>query len=296
MAAALAFVAVFSLPAAAGAAASGSFDDPIGDSPRYAADLGATTVTVGDDDTVTVDTRIVPRPPADWGGCAYTVGLPPSETCVPANMSVTWYFDYAAGSGSAADDGADAKVVVVPSRGQTLWESGRWDAASGKYSSGAQPAGAEDPGGVVWTLRFGDLGIPKPALRVWVVSLYKSYNGLGVLLNHSDNAGPGTVSIAGAPPPPSSEATCPCRQAIDRANGLQRLVGRAKREVKEGGGLAARRKLARLRTKRKRALKATARRCRASFKRGRRRASTSSRRSRQKSWSSARNEPLASLR
>ena len=61
------------VPAAAGAATSGSFDDAIGDSTYYAADLGATTINVGDDDSITVDTRIVPRPPADWGGCAYTV-------------------------------------------------------------------------------------------------------------------------------------------------------------------------------------------------------------------------------
>src|SRR5687768_9864961 len=74
------------LPAAAHAATSASFDDPVGDTTQYAPDLGATTLTVGDDETFTVDTRIVPRPPAYWGGCAYTVGFFPYQTCVPADM------------------------------------------------------------------------------------------------------------------------------------------------------------------------------------------------------------------
>jgi hypothetical protein len=245
-----------SLPAIAGAAASGSFDDPIGDSPQYAADLGATTVTVGDDDTITVNTRIVPRPPAGWGGCAYVVGTFPFETCVPANMNVTWYFDYSPSSGSVADGGADAKVVVVPSRGQVFWESDRWDASSGRYASGAQPAGAEDPGGVTWTLRLADLGIPKPAtLRVWAVSLYKSYNGLGTLLNYTDTAGPGSVAIAG--PVATAGAPDACKQAIAKANTLQHAI----RKLKGKRGAEARRRRARLRGKRKRALKAMASNC-----------------------------------
>jgi hypothetical protein len=259
----LTIVAGFALlPAAAGAAASGSFDDPIGDVTQFAPDLGATTVTVGDDDTITVDTRIVPRPPAFWGGCAYYVGFPPFQTCVPSNMNVTWYFDYAGNGGSVADGGADAKVVVVPSRGQTFWESSRWDAANGRFSAGAQPAGAEDPGGIVWVLRLADLGIPEPAtLKAWVVSLYKSYNGLGELLNYSDTAGPGTVSIPGPPPAPGSGTSKSCRQAIGKANNLQRAIGKAKRRVRNGGGKSAREELARLRAKRKRALKAMKRRC-----------------------------------
>ena len=109
-------IACVVLPASAGAASNASFDDPIGDSTYYAADLGATTVAVGDDDTVNVDTRIVPRPPAYWGGCAYTVGAFPYQTCVPANMNVTWYLDFSANGGSVADDGADAKVTAIPSR------------------------------------------------------------------------------------------------------------------------------------------------------------------------------------
>ena len=258
----LAIVAVLCLPVEASAAVSGSFDDPIGDTPQYAPDLGATTVTVGDDDSLVVDTRIVPRPPAYWGGCAYTVGFPPFQTCVPANMNVTWYFDYAGGSGSVADGGADAKVVVIPSQGQTFWESSRWDAANGKFSAGAQPAGAEDPGGITWTLRLADLGIPEPAtLRVWVVSLYKSYNGVGVLLNYSDTAGPGTLAIPGPPPTGGSGPGRSCRLAMARASHLQRLVVKAKRAVKNGGGRAARRRLAQLRAKRKRALRTMQRRC-----------------------------------
>jgi hypothetical protein len=241
-------------PASAGAAASGSFDDPVGDTTEFAPDLGATTVTVGDDDVLSVNTRIVPRPPAFWGGCAYYV----VGTCVPANMNVTWYFDYSPTAGSVADGGADAKVVVVPARGQTFWESARWDAANGRFTAGARPAAAEDAGGVTWSLRLADLGIPEPAtLRVWAVSLYRSYNGLGVLFDYSDMAGPGTVSI---PVPPGAAgdggATPACREAIVDANRLQRKLRRAKRAVAKGGGRKARRRLARLRTRRNSALKA----------------------------------------
>lgn len=252
------------LPAVAGGSSTGSFDDPVGDTPEFAPDLGATTVTVGDDDTITVNTRIVPRPPAYWGGCAYYVGFPPYQTCVPSNMNVTWYFDYASGAGSVADDGADAKVVVVPAQGQTFWESSRWDAANGKFSAGAPPAGAEDAGGVTWVLRLADLGIPRPAtLRVWAVSLYKSYNGLGTLLSYSDTAGPGTVTLAGPPGGPAGTPPA-CKRAIGAANGLQRKI----RAARQGKGRAARRRLARLRAKRKRALKAMTRNCNAPLEGG----------------------------
>ena len=256
---ALALALAMSLPAGAAAAASGTFDDPIGDSAEYAADLGASTVTVGDDDTIVVNTRIVPRPPAGWGGCAYVVGTFPYETCVPSNMNVTWYFDYAPGSGDLANEGADAKVVVVPSRGQAFWESDRWDAASGRYVSGAQPLGAEDPGGVTFTLRLADLAIPKPsALRVWAVSLYKSYNGLGVLLNYTDTAGPGTVAIPAPPPSPQ------CLQAIGKANHLQRAI----RQLKGRKGRAVERRRRKLRAKRRLVRKAMPGLCQASVASG----------------------------
>jgi hypothetical protein len=243
------------LPAAAGAATSGSFDDPIGDSTYYAADLGATTINVGDDDTITVDTRIVPRPPAYWGGCAYTVGAFPYQTCVPANMNVTWYLDYAGNSGSVADNGADAKVNVVPSQLQRFWESSRWDTANGKFAAGAKPAAGEDAGGAHWTLRLADLGIPRPAtVRIRIVSLYKSYNGLGTLLNYSDEAGPGSVQVAGGP----AAATGPsksCTSATRRANRLGRKLRAAKRRHASG------RRVRKLRRQRKRALRSLKRKC-----------------------------------
>jgi hypothetical protein len=255
----LAVVALSCLPvASAVAATSGSFDDPLGDSPEFAADLGATTVTIGDDETIAVDTRIVPRPPAGWGGCAYYVGFFPYQTCVPADMNVTWYLDYASGSGSLADGGADAKVVAVPSRGQTFWEGSRWDAANGKFSAGAKPAASEDPGGVRWALRLGDLGIPRPAtLRVWAVSLYKSYNGVGVLLNYSDEAGPGTVSIPAPPGPPADPR---CVQKTTLVNRLQGRIQSARRKAATGNR-RAHRKLARLRLARKRAVQTMKRLC-----------------------------------
>jgi hypothetical protein len=260
----VAIAAVCCLPAAsAGAATSGSFDDPIGDSLEFAPDLGATTVTIGDDETIAVDTRIVPRPPAGWGGYAYCVGFPPFQTCVPADMNVTWYIDHTSTSGSVADDGADAKVVAIPRQGQTFWESSRWDTANGKFSAGAKPLGSEDPGGARWSLRLADLGIPRPAtLRVWVVSLYKSYNGVGVLLNYSDVAGPGTVAVDGPPPTTGgSAATSPaCARKTKTVNRLQDRIRSLRRQAANGKP-GAEKKLRRLRATRKRAVRAMKRKC-----------------------------------
>jgi hypothetical protein len=250
--------------ATARASSSASFDDPIGDVSSYAPDLGATTITVGDDDTFTVDTRIVPRPPAYWGGCAYTVGTFPYQTCVPANMNVTWYLDFDSAAGSVVDDGADAKVVVIPTRGQTFWESSRWDTANGRFSAGAKPAGTEHADGARWILRLADLGIPKPAsVRIWVVSLYKSYTGLGTLLNYSDTAGPGTVPIAGPASAPAANRSC--TRATARVNSLQRKIRSARRRAAKGSR-SARRRLARLRSQRRRALRTMKRKCGAPVK------------------------------
>ena len=247
-------IACLVLPSGAGAAASASFDDPIGDSTYYAPDLGATMINVGDDDSIALDTRIVPRPPAYWGGCAYTVGTFPFQTCVPADMNVTWYLDFSAAGGSVADGGADAKVTAIPRQGQTFWESSRWDAANGRFAAGAKPAAGEDAGGAHWTLRLTDLGIPRPAtVRVRVVSLYKSYNGVGTLLNYSDEAGPGSVQVAGGPV--TSGPSRACTQATRKANRLQRRIRAAKRR-----GAGAKR-LRRLRAQRKRALRKMKRRC-----------------------------------
>ena len=111
---------------------------------------------------------------------------------------MTWYLDFSPNGGSVADDGADAKVTAIPSKLQTFWESSRWDVANGKFAAGAKPAAGEDAGGAHWTLRLADLGIARPAtVRIWVVSLYKSYNGVGTLLEYSDKAGPGSVQVTG---------------------------------------------------------------------------------------------------
>ena len=256
-----AIVVCWILPATAGAASSASFDDPVGDTTYYAPDLGLTTVTVGDDDTIAVDTRIVPRPPAYWGGCAYYVGFPPFQTCVPANMNVTWYLDYSSGGGSLADGGADAKVTAVPSRGQTFWESSRWDTANGRFAAGAKPVATEDAGGARWTLRPADLGIPKPAtVGIRVVSLYKSYNGLGQLIDYSDTAGPGTISIPGAAGANAPAASASCTRATSKVNRLQRKIRSARRRAAKGNR-SARRQLRRLRSRHKRALRSMKRRC-----------------------------------
>ncbi len=226
--AALIAVLALALPTAANATTSSSFDDPIGDTVQYAPDIGATTISIDDDDTIVVDTRIVPRP----------------------DMSVTWYFDYSPSSGSAADGGADAKVVAAALQGQTLWESDRWDAAGGKFSAAARPAGAALSGGSTWTLRLGDLGIPRPAtLRVWVVS---------ELGDSSDTAGPGAVVLSGTlGAAGNAELGRGCTTAIGKTNALQRTIRKATRRQ----GRAARRRVARLRAKRLRALMASEQRC-----------------------------------
>lgn len=255
---ALSSIALFAFSiciATARAATTGTVDDPIGDTAEYAPDLGTTTVTIGDDETITVDTQVVPRPPALWGGCAYYV----VGTCIPSNMTVTWYFDYSNTSGSLSEGGADAKVVAVPARGQTFWESARWDPASGRFVSGAQPAIGAEPsateslGDLRFTMRLSDLGIPRPAtLNFGAISLYKSYTGTGLLLNYTDTAGPGSVTIPGLPPAPApAPTTSPaCTEAVVATNVLQSKIRKVKKRAAKGGR-RAHRKLVRLKQHRK---------------------------------------------
>ncbi len=197
----LALVALCALPGAA-AAGPNDFDDPIGDMPTYAADLGTTTVLDGGD-TLSVETAIVSRPPAGWGGCAYSVG----SACIPAEMSVTWYLDHAPG-GNPTDDGADVKVVVVPDQGLSFWTSERWSTAGDRYLPGPRPLGSEAPGALRWSARLSDLGIERPAsVRVWAVSSFRSPPGIGTPLDLEDRAGPGTVSLS-SPDAEASPASC----------------------------------------------------------------------------------------
>jgi hypothetical protein len=247
VAVALAFVP--SVPGVAAAATGGSISDPVGDVTQFAPDIGETAVTVGDDDTFGVDTRIVPTPPAGWGGCSYyVVGI-----CVPSNMNVTWYLDFLPGAGSVADDGADAKVLAVPARDQTTWESSRWDAANGRFTAGAAPAASVDGGGVRWTLRLGDLGIPRPAnVRMRIVSLYKSYTGTGVLVDYSDTAGPGTIPVGG--PAGGTGPATGCATASRTTNRLQARIRSTTRRARHGSR-SAKRRLPRLKAKRRRALR-----------------------------------------
>jgi len=260
----VAVAALGCLPATGAAAAtSGSFEDEIGDSDEFAPDLGLTTVAIGDDETISVDTRFESRPPAFWGGCAYYV----VGTCIPADMTVTWYLDHTPGAGSLADGGADAKVVAIPRRGKTTWEGSNWDTANGRFSAGAPPVAGDDEDGARWTLRLADLGIPRPAtLRIWAVSLYKSYNGLGVLLEYEDVAGPGTIPVEAAPgvvAPVSAGRSC--RRKARAVNRIQRRLRTLRRRAGRGNR-SAQRKLRRTRAVRRRAVRAMKRRCGAPVK------------------------------
>lgn len=185
-----ALAALCALPLGSAAASTGGFGDTVGDMPQFAADLGATTVAVSDD-AISVETAIVPRAPAGWGGCAYLIG----ETCIPADMSVTWYVDHAPG-GSLTDDGADTRIVVVPQQGRSLWDSERWSSAGGRFLPGPRPLGSEEPGSLRWSLRLSDLDVERPAtLRIWAVSSFRSPPGLGAPLDYEDRAGPGTIAL-----------------------------------------------------------------------------------------------------
>lgn len=203
----LALAALCVLPGSAAADPS-DFDDPIGDMPMYAADLGTTTVLDGGE-ALSVETAIVARPPAGWGGCAYSVG----NACIPAEMSVTWYLDHAPG-GSPADDGADVKVTVVPEQGLSLWTSERWNA--GRWAPGSRPLGSDAPDALRWSSRLSDLGIEPPAsVRIWVVSSFRSPPGIGTPLDYEDRAGPGTISL-GASSAEASPASCTRRASASR--------------------------------------------------------------------------------
>jgi hypothetical protein len=216
-----AIAAICALPAGNAVASTAGFDDATGDMSQFAVDLGTTTVTVSDD-AISVETAIVPRPPAGWGGCAYQI----AEACIPADMSITWYLDHVPAGGSVADDGADAKVVVVPQRGRSLWESWRWD--GGRFSSGLRPLGSEDPGSVRWSLRLSDLGLARPAtLRIWAVSFFGSQPGLGAPIDYEDKAGPGTIFL-GEPAAARADAPvaagCKRRTAASLRARLRRLA------------------------------------------------------------------------
>jgi hypothetical protein len=102
-------------------------------------------------------------------------------------------------------------------------------------------------------------------VRVWVVSLYKSYNGVGVLLNYSDVAGPGTVRVEGGPVAGGPDADESCERAARKVNRLQRRIRSAAHRA-ANGSRAAKRRLARLRAQRKRALRRMKRRCGAPVK------------------------------
>lgn len=198
----LSFLLALAALALPGGAAAGvdDFADPIGDMPMYATDLGTTTVLDGED-TLSVETAIVPRPPAGWGGCAYAVG----SACIPADMGVTWFLDSGPG-GSPSDDGADVKVVVVPEEGLSFWSSERW--SDGRWVSGPRPLGSEAPEALRWSARLADLGVERPAtVRAWVVSSFRSPPGIGTPLDLEDRAGPGII-VLGAPSADAAATTC----------------------------------------------------------------------------------------
>lgn len=195
-------------PAGAGAAVTVTAEEPFEETP-FVADLGATTATVADDGTLTVRTRIVARPPAGWGGC---VPLP-SGLCVPATVTVAWLLDWQSG-GSAADDGADAKVVATPAQATTTWQALRWDATAAQWRAATVPAATTDIGGATWSLAPAQLGIPATAtVSMRIASRFHVVGDDGLPVDTADDAGPLTIPLGGlspdAPATPSAPSSAP---------------------------------------------------------------------------------------
>ena len=154
--------------------------------------------------TLSVVTRFAPRPPAGWGLCVPFV--PGSPSCFPLDMRVDWFLDAVPGAGSLADEGADARVTAVPTRGQSVMELARFDVTRG-WVTGPVP-GLTQTGGsptldLGWQAAFASLGIaPGSAVAIRVVSRYRTFTGLGTPLVYEDrapDAGGLQVTLAGVP-------------------------------------------------------------------------------------------------
>ncbi|ADB50431.1 hypothetical protein [Conexibacter woesei] len=278
--AALAFVAV---PGAG--ATTVVLDEPFEGAP-FVADLGRTTVTYGDDQLLAVETAVVARPPAGWGGCIVQL----SGICLPAQMTVEWLLDHSIG-GDPAAAGADARVVATPSAGRTTWESARWDRYYARWRAGAVPNATTDARGVRWTLPMAELGLvrtpyfsttvgPRANVDLFVVSRFSALDAAGLPIGGLDAAGPGLLPFGvlpealptpapGATPPPVGdgpvERRVACHRASVRVRRLDRRIRRAAK-VAHGRGPAARRRAARgelrrLRAQRSEALAAKRRTC-----------------------------------
>jgi hypothetical protein len=280
--------ACLALPASASAVMNGIVEDPL-EGTAFVPDLGRTSIALTPDGQLVVETRIVARPPAGWGGC---VPLP-SGTCLPAQMSVSWLFDNQP-DGSPTEGGADAKVVATPAQGVTTWQSLRWDRGGGRWIAGIVPAGATDITGARWSLDALELGLrptgassptagssPSTAstATMRIVSRFRALGEDGVPVETSDEAGPLTFSLDGlapsaaAPATPQSDAarrgtaarphvSAVCRTARQRLTTLDRRIAKLRRIATtraRGRDAAARRVSARGELRRLRPQRAKAR-------------------------------------
>ena len=199
--------------------------------------------------TLTVATRFAPRPPAGWGMCVPFV--PGSPSCFPLDMRVDWFLDAVPGAGSLADEGADARVSAVPTRGRSVMELARFDVTRGWVVGpvpGLSQAGGSPTLDLTWQAAFASLGIPAGSpVAIRVVSRYRTFTGLGSPLVYEDrapDAGGLQVTLAGVPPgsgpPPPDPA---CKQAATAVNRAQRDLSNARKRVRSKRlSVAARRK------------------------------------------------------
>ena len=208
--------------APAAVAAPVAVDDPA-DTSYGAPDVLAVAADSDATGTLSVVTRFAPRPPAGWGLCVPFV--PGSPSCFPLDMRVDWFLDAVPGAGSLADEGADARVTAVPTRGQSVMELARFDVTRG-WVTGPVP-GLTQTGGsptldLGWQAAFASLGIaPGSAVAIRVVSRYRTFTGLGTPLVYEDrapDAGGLQVTLAGVPagsgPPPDPA----CKRAATAVN------------------------------------------------------------------------------
>jgi hypothetical protein len=198
--------------------------------------------------TLSVATRFAPRPPAGWGMCVPFV--PGSPACFPLDMRVDWFLDAVPGAGSLADEGADARVTAVPTRGQSVMELARFDVTRG-WVTGPVPGLTQSGGSPTldlgWQAAFASLGIaPGSPVAIRVVSRYRTFTGLGDPLVYEDrapDAGGLQVTLAavpGASAPPPDPACTRAATAVNRAQGD--LSKARKRSRSKRLSIAARRK------------------------------------------------------
>lgn len=252
------------LPTAAPAAVTVTADDPL-DAAKGVPDLGRTTITIGEDAVLSVQTLVVASPPVGWTDCVQLS----AGGCWPTRMSVSWYFDLVEG-GSPVDGGAEASVVATPDGLTTRWSARLWVGRGNRlWKEVAVPAGSVDPDGLRWSLPARALGLPpkvpttatstSPAASVRVVSRSTPFSQDAQAPEQRDQAGPFVLPLASLPGAVKAPViTAACTTATARLAKLDARIAKLEK-VARGRSGTARRTSARDELKRVRPQRASAR-------------------------------------